>query len=281
MSAHAIPPVEPAAPMRARPLAQGAGWLAREVLCSQGPQDRGFEERHDAVCVALVLAGSFHYRGSHGSALLYPGALLLGNAGGCFECGHPHGHGDRCLALHFDAADFAQIATGAGFAPRLRTPMLPPVREIAAPLARVQQGLRRRDGLATGIAAVQLVECVLGVLAGGAGVAAAPGAREQRRIVAAIRHAEENAHEPLELERLAALACMSKYHFLRSFRRALGITPHQWLLGERLRRAARALRESTTPVARIAADQGFGDLSTFNAAFRRTYGCTPGAFRRG
>src|SRR3546814_18072050 len=75
---------------------------------------------------------------------------------------------------------------------------------------------------------------------------------------------EETQDQPHSLDALAALACMSKYHFLRSFRRITGSTPYDWLLSLRLRRAAVRLRESTDGIAAIAYDAGFGDLSTFN-----------------
>jgi AraC-like DNA-binding protein len=72
---------------------------------------------------------------------------------------------------------------------------------------------------------------------------------------------------------------MSKYHFLRTFKHTTGMTPHQYILGRRLRAAAVALRTTATPVARVALDQGFGDLSTFNHLFRRVMGVAPTAFR--
>ena len=49
-----------------------------------------------------------------GRTLLTPGSLLLGDAGGCFTCGHQHGEGDRCLAFHFEPAFFEQLAADAG-----------------------------------------------------------------------------------------------------------------------------------------------------------------------
>lgn len=73
---------------------------------------------------------------------------------------------------------------------------------------------------------------------------------------------------------------MSKYHFLRSFRRAIGMTPYQLLLSVRLRRAAVALLSSNTAVADIAYDAGFSDLSTFNNRFRARFGESPSRFRR-
>lgn len=263
-------------------LARGSGWRASEVVCRQGPQDRSFEERHGDVCIGLVLAGSFQYRGSQGSALLYPGALLLGNAGQCFECGHQHGTGDRCLALHFDAEYFAEItASVAGSSrTRLSTPMLPALRRLAAPLAQVQHHLHAGDAVAAETSAVHLAELVVGVVSGQPASASAPSARDQQRISAVVRHIEEHAHDALDLDQLAALACMSKYHFLRTFQRTLGLTPHQMLIGLRLRRAAHALRHGKASIAHVALDAGFGDLSTFNAAFRATFGRTPGEFRR-
>jgi hypothetical protein len=44
-----------------------------------------------------------------GSALMTPGSLLPGNDGACFECGHPHSRGDRCLACHFSPEVFESV----------------------------------------------------------------------------------------------------------------------------------------------------------------------------
>jgi AraC-like DNA-binding protein len=72
---------------------------------------------------------------------------------------------------------------------------------------------------------------------------------------------------------------MSKYHFLRTFRHTVGLTPYQFLLGVRMRRAAVRLATSAAPVSAIAYETGFGDLSTFNARFRQTFGTSPTVFR--
>ena len=72
---------------------------------------------------------------------------------------------------------------------------------------------------------------------------------------------------------------MSKYHFLRVFRRLTGMTPYQYLLSARMRRAALALASSRRPVLAIALDSGFGDLSTFNHRFRAAFGLTPTQYR--
>lgn len=73
---------------------------------------------------------------------------------------------------------------------------------------------------------------------------------------------------------------MSKYHFLRTFRRVVGMTPYRFVLGVRMRRAAVMLATSAAPVSAIAFETGFGDLSTCNNRFRETFGTSPTAFRR-
>jgi AraC family transcriptional regulator len=78
---------------------------------------------------------------------------------------------------------------------------------------------------------------------------------------------------------MAAAAGMSKYHFLRVFRQLTGVTPHQYLISARLRRAALALASSRRHVLEIALDSGFGDLSTFNKTFRAVFSLTPTQYR--
>ena len=72
---------------------------------------------------------------------------------------------------------------------------------------------------------------------------------------------------------------MSPYHFLRTFRAVVGLTPHQFVLRTRLHRAAVQLRRSNEGVFSIALANGFNDLSTFNRRFRRLTGKSPTAYR--
>jgi hypothetical protein len=88
----------------ARPLASGAGWWVDDVVCTLGPGDRPYEEQHASACLAVVAAGAFGYRSGNVRALMTPGALMLGETGACFECGHRHAPGDRCISFHYDTA---------------------------------------------------------------------------------------------------------------------------------------------------------------------------------
>ena len=264
-----------------RKLAAGDGWSMHEVVCRAGPADRPFEERHEGFSVSAVIEGSFTYRSDAGHRLLYPGALLLGNNGSCFECGHAHGIGDRCISLNVHEEQFSEIAAAAASTSRFRfsAPSLPPSRKALPVIALMEALSSAPSSLRSEELALRLIERVIAATTGDRRAPAAPTGREARRVIEAIRLVESDAARPMELKEMAATAGMSKYHFLRVFRRLTGVTPHQYLISARLRRAALALASSRRPVIAIALDSGFGDLSTFNKTFRAVFGRTPTQYR--
>lgn len=75
------------------------------------------------------------------------------------------------------------------------------------------------------------------------------------------------------------MAGLSRFHFLRLFRAATGVSPHQHIIALRLRAAADRLRSTAEPVTLIALDVGFNDLSHFNLLFRRSFGVAPRQWR--
>ncbi len=264
-----------------RLLASGAGWQVRDVVCEAGPGDRAYEERHETVCIAVVTAGTFQYRSSQGAAVMAPGSILLGNADACFECGHEHARGDRCLALHVQPEWMESLLAEIPDARRLdfARPNLPPSPQLAALWAEAESARDDGDAEALEELALRLAGAVAALLSG-----TSPGShplrrRDERRVTAALRRIEAEAHTRLSLEGLARDAAMSRYHFLRTFRQVVGTTPHQHVLGLRLHRAAIRLRRTRDPVSTVALDAGFEDLSTFNRRFRRVMGATPSTFR--
>jgi AraC-like DNA-binding protein len=264
-----------------RIVASGPGWAVSDVICTAGPRDRPFEERHGAVCIAAVTAGTFQYRTGAGRAVLAPGGVILGNEGACFECGHEHGTGDRCLAFHLEPALLDAVVSGVPGATRtaFAMPHLPPLPELMPLLATAEAARDERDAAALEELAVGVAGAVAQVLSGSGRVAGPPSRRDEARVSEALRRIEAEAHEPLTLAGLARAAAMSPYHFLRTFRQVAGMTPHQYVLRTRLHRAAVRLRTSADRVSAVAFDAGFGDLSSFNRRFRRVMGCSPGTFR--
>jgi len=261
-------------------LASGSGWRADDVVCTSGPGDRAFEERHDGICIAAVTRGTFQYRSTFGTALLTPGGLLLGEDRHCFECGHDHGTGDRCLSFHFTPDFFHAVAVSVPGARRIAftTPTLPPLPALIPVIAAAEAARDDGDAAELGEIAVRLAGATAAALTGTQWRAAASW-RDERRITDAIRLIEQSAHDPIPLTDLAARVAMSPYHFLRTFRAVVGLTPHQFVLRTRLHEAAVSLRRSNDSITSIAFESGFNDLSTFNRRFRRFMGVSPGVYR--
>lgn len=100
----------------------------------------------------------------------------------------------------------------------------------------------------------------------------------EARVTRAVRLIDRRPDAPLTLRSLAQEAGLSPYHFLRSFERLTGVTPHQYVLRARLREAALRLVEPGK-ILEIALDCGFSDVSNFNRAFRAEFGVSPRTFR--
>ena len=267
--------------LASRLLASGSGWRVADAVCSYGPHDRPYEEQHGAVCIAAVTAGTFRYRSTLGSAVLAPGALLLGNDRHCFECGHEHGVGDRCLSFQFTPEFLQGVVAAVPGARRLAftVPRLPPHPALLPIVAAAEAAREDGDTAEFEELAVRLAGAVSAALAETKRSSRAPSRRDEKRIAAALHRIEAQADEPLALSDLAGAAAMSPYHFLRTFRAVVGMTPHQYVLHTRMHRAAVRLRRTSDSISAIAYTAGFGDLSTFNRRFQRIVGLSPSVYR--
>ena len=267
-----------------RPLAAGDGWRALDVHCTLGPHDRVEDEQHQQHSISIVLAGLFSYESGRGRVLLTPGSLLLGNAGAGFRCHHDHGVGDRCLSFQFDAALLDTLTEGGAAAPRalFRHSRVPPI-AATLPLWSSLQQLARRSGRSAFCSLVVeslALELVANVLAIDPGIEPRRIAvRDEARVARVVRALEAEPAATHSLATLAQHAAMSRYHFLRCFRRVTGVTPYRYLLNRRLALAAQRLREDSASVLQIATDAGFADLSEFTRRFRGHFGRPPGAWR--
>ncbi|HEV7500251.1 MAG TPA: AraC family transcriptional regulator [Vicinamibacteria bacterium] len=269
---------------RARVLAGGEGWTVSDVVCTSGPRDRPFEERHSRTSIALVAAGSFQYRSASGRALMTPGSLMLGSAGQSFECGHEHGAGDRCLSFWYGSQEFERLAADAGWRGAwtgFRALRLPPSRPLASLVARALAGLAGAVDVPWEELSLRLAAHVVTIVQGLSPEGSDPAPSAVARVTRAVRMIERDPDGPLRLSALAREARLSPFHFLRTFRRLTGLTPHQYVVRARLRSAAVQLATEPAKVLDVALDCGFGDVSNFNRAFRTELGVSPRAFRRG
>ncbi|NMD08239.1 MAG: helix-turn-helix transcriptional regulator, partial [Phyllobacteriaceae bacterium] len=223
-----------------QPLASGAGWSVNEFRCVAGPGEPVFEERHDGFSIAAVVEGTFTYRGETGRAVLTPGALLLGNNGACYACGHDHSRGDLCVSLNVSAEVFAEVAASAAGTGRYSFPsaMTVAAGEVLSAFMRLQLWSASSDISDSDERVVKVIESVLAHISGLAPHQQMVSSRDVARVKDAMTRIEDASEAELDLASLAAATGMSRYHFLRVFRRVSGVTPYQCLLAARLRRAA-------------------------------------------
>jgi hypothetical protein len=150
--------------------------------------------------------------------LLAAGSLMLGSRGEEFECSHRHAEGDRCISFQFAPELFDQILEGMsvkGFG----SDNIPPLRPLASITMRMFSALSGPDSLEE--IAIELASSVLRL---NRRESPAP-AKEIAASAAALRELEHNYFNPLKLTDLAAIARMSRFHFLRTFKRVTGVTP--------------------------------------------------------
>lgn len=101
----------------------------------------------------------------------------------------------------------------------------------------------------------------------------------QTAVERAIRHMKSNVAEPLDLERLADIAAVSKFHFVRVFNDVTGTTPVHFLSCLRVQRAKELLLRSEASVTDICMAVGYASLGSFSKTFNSLVGFSPQEFR--
>ena len=93
-------------------------------------------------------------------------------------------------------------------------------------------------------------------------------------------HADRHYAEPLDLDGLAAIAGLSKFHFQRLFKATYGRTPATYLTERRVERAQDLLRATNLTVTEVCHAVGYSSLGSFSSRFRELVGETPSEFQR-
>ena len=258
-------------------LLQRPSMTVTDFRCTAVPGDKPFAELHRRHSISFVRKGSFGYRCRGRSYELVAGSLLIGEPGAEFTCTHDHVCGDECLSFFFEPE---LVETISARSPAWQVGAAPPLAELMV-IGELAQAAA--DGLSDigldevgHLLAHRLVEVVSGERRKEAGITP----RDRKRAVEAALWIEANSHRKIELEDMARTSAISPFHFLRAFSAVLDVTPHQYLVRSRLRRAARLLADDDKAVTDIAYDVGFGDLSNFVRTFHRAAGVSPNKFRQ-
>lgn len=98
-------------------------------------------------------------------------------------------------------------------------------------------------------------------------------------IEAALDFIERNYTSPLSLDAIAGASCMSKYHFIRTFKRITGFSPYEYLIKYRISAAKKLLMDTRQTVEEIAVNVGFSNASGFIKTFSKLEGITPLKYR--
>jgi AraC-like DNA-binding protein len=228
--------------------------------------------------ISFVEDGAFDAHVDDEHWQLVPGSLFVTRRGMTFSCRHhEEAPSDRCLTVSYTDGAIEDLM-------RVDLPALRP------PFARMsarRQYLRHR-----------LRSCVAGeeirfeLLAGALFESLATNRQSaparvgasitplMRRVDRAVQLIEMDYSRGLTLGDLADAAGLSSFYFARAFQRFVGVPPHRYLTGVRLRHAARMLDEGAS-VTFTCYEVGFGSLSHFVTAFRKRFGVVPSAAKRG
>jgi AraC family transcriptional regulator len=248
-----------------------------DYRCDAGPAVAPFVECHGGFDLAYVRKGSFGYRARGATTELVAGAILVGHPGDEYVCTHDHVVGDECLSFQLAPGLVDELG---GRPEQWRRGSVPPLPELMVLAELAESAARGASDVGLDEAGVALAARFVDVAGDRPRRTRTPAERDRRRAVDAALAIDARSDEALDLEQMARAAGLSPFHFLRLFGTVLGVTPHQYLVRSRLRRAARLLAEEERPITDVAYDVGFGDLSNFVRTFHRAAGVSPRGFRK-
>lgn len=251
-----------------------------DYRCTATPRDQPFWEVRRLHSVSYVRKGSFgcHSRGRKFEFVA--GSVFVGQPDDEYMCTHEHHDcGDECLSFHLQPDLVESVAPRFD---RWRIGYVPPLADLMVLGELAQAAADGRSDIGVDEAALLFTARFAALVSGPQRKSTQAPVRplDRRRAVEAALWLDAYADQAADLASLAGQAGLSPFHFLRIFGRVLGVTPHQFLIRSRLRRAARLLLDDERPVTDVAFDVGFADLSNFVRTFHRAAGMSPARFRR-
>jgi AraC-like DNA-binding protein len=247
-----------------------------EILHARYVQHRFARHAHEHLVIGLVETGvqSYRYRGArHETAA---GQVFLVNPGEAHTGEAATGEGYVYRTLYPGMGALAEA--GAGRVPSFREAVLDDP-ELSARLARFHRAVANASSRLEG--ELLLLAALSRLIVAHADTAfQEPAARRERPAVRRVReYLEAHFADNVSLTQLGELVGLSPFHLARAFERELGLPPHAYLEGLRIRRA-RVLLERGEPAVEVALAVGYPDQSHFTRRFQRFLGVTPGVYRR-
>jgi AraC family transcriptional regulator len=252
------------------------GYSIADLRCVPAVQ-RHAQGVYTESAVALVLSGTFEHLSDSRAGMAVPGSLVFANRGAEFSCRHQGAEGNRRIVVFFSEELLGPLASDLHLdTSRFQAASAPPSRltpRVAGLLLRIARGALDSDEAAVAIAHICL-------RASGRIRADRASDDDIRGVLDAVRYINTHFSEPCPLDTLAAVAGMNRFRFAKRFPAVTGETANQYVINRRLSAAATRLAATTAPIAEIAFEVGFNDLSHFDACFRSAFGCAPSIWRR-
>lgn len=172
----------------------------------------------------------------------------------------------NCLFLHLDATP--------GIIPQMLEIPVPDGSFLQALLLCARRRMAAHGALSTDAVLEKLGDTLLAYLRGENLIQSAP-----YTIHPALSYISAHLEEALPLEYLSDLCGYHPQYFIRLFRKSMGVTPHQYIISYRMRRALHHLQCGCT-VSQTAARVGYTELRNFSRAFHTIYGIAPAQWRK-
>lgn len=99
-------------------------------------------------------------------------------------------------------------------------------------------------------------------------------------IAAAVKYINENIFSDISIDDLASKCGLTKYYFLKKFRKIEGVTPYQYILKLKMEKAREIISSGSIQLIDVAYSLGFSDQSHFTNSFRKYFGEPPGSFKK-
>ncbi|MGJ5819050.1 helix-turn-helix domain-containing protein [Paludibaculum fermentans] len=231
---------------------------------------------HDQLGFGVMSFGGHRSWSGIGAVEASAGDVIMVNAGECHD-GAPLGDGARgwCMVYLDPQAVASQLGEELrGFPEVLRPVVRDPL--LAGRFSDLFATLT--DDVPDPLAAEDRLVLVLMCLLRRHGVSKPHSTGAPPFVQRAIERIEADCESSVSLSELAALCGVSRFQLLRGFARATGITPHAYVVQQRLLKVRRLLARGVAP-SQAASEAGFADQSHMTRNFTRRFGVTPSRYR--
>ena len=254
--------------------------LQIEAYRFQGVKQKFPSHFHDYYVIGFIEGGQRSLQCKNREYIINPGDIVIFNPRDIHSCEQVDGAAldYRCINIQPDRMkSIAREITGRAYCPTFSQTVLCRS-ELASSLQDLHGMISKGE---TDFIKEELFFLLIGQLLQEYSDTSAERAvpEDASEFTAVCAYMEKHYAQPITLDELRAIVGLSKYHFLRSFTRQVGITPYNYLETIRIGNAKKLLEQGVSPVD-AALQTGFSDQSHFTHFFKRFIGLTPGQYMR-